>query len=247
MARPSKKSRRRKAPRSRPNPRARTRAPRRPALRDDGSMASRSVAACRACRGAYRAQRGSRRLAYDKSARLSEAMIVAPTMMMEGDLHAMDRWNRADGRTRPLSWLRQAAVFASRGRLAAAAHGRARRELRVPNSAPTEAGGETFAGCKALKSHEMGMESADVKKAANQRSLMFVRCTGRLSVAHVTRARHGIQVNDHFICRISRRNWVFQLADFRRVLMLPLDLLARRRPSAKRRTTAMFLAPWPAR
>src|SRR5271163_1158094 len=59
--------------------------------------------------------------------------------------------------------------------------------------------------------------------------------------------RHGIQVNDHFICRISRRNWVFQLADFRRVLMLPLDLLARRRPSAKRRTTAMFLAPWPAR
>ena len=62
-----------------------------------------------------------------------------------------------------------------------------------------------------------------------------------------TQARHGIQVNDHFICRISRRNWVFQLADLRRVLMLPLDLLARRRPSAKRRTTAMFLAPWPAR
>jgi hypothetical protein len=61
------------------------------------------------------------------------------------------------------------------------------------------------------------------------------------------KARHGIQVNDHFICSISRRNWVFQLADLRRVLMLPLDLLARRRPSAKRRTTAMFLAPWPAR
>ena len=60
-------------------------------------------------------------------------------------------------------------------------------------------------------------------------------------------SRHGIQVNDHFICRISRRNWVFQLADFRRVLMLPLDLLARRRPSAKRRTTAIFLAPWPVR
>src|ERR1700677_3423159 len=53
-------------------------------------------------------------------------------------------------------------------------------------------------------------------------------------------SRHGIQVNDHFICSISRRNWVFQLADLRRVLMLPLDLLARRRPSAKRRTTAMF-------
>src|SRR5271169_68193 len=61
------------------------------------------------------------------------------------------------------------------------------------------------------------------------------------------KTRHGIQVNDHFICSISRRNWVFQLADLRRVLMLPLDLLARRRPSAKRRTTAMFLAPWPAR
>src|SRR3984957_2434820 len=59
--------------------------------------------------------------------------------------------------------------------------------------------------------------------------------------------RHGIQVYGYFICRISRWNWVFQLADFRRVLMLPLDLLARRRPSAKRRTTAMFLAPWPAR
>jgi hypothetical protein len=29
--------------------------------------------------------------------------------------------------------------------------------------------------------------------------------------------RHGIQVNDHFICSISRRNWVFQLADLRRV------------------------------
>jgi hypothetical protein len=61
------------------------------------------------------------------------------------------------------------------------------------------------------------------------------------------RARHGTQVSDHFICSISRRNWVFQLADLRRVLMLPLDLLARRRPSAKRRTTAMFLAQWPAR
>ena len=48
--------------------------------------------------------------------------------------------------------------------------------------------------------------------------------------------RHGIQVNGHLICRISRRNCVFQLADLRRVLMLPFDLLARRRPSAKRRT-----------
>ena len=59
--------------------------------------------------------------------------------------------------------------------------------------------------------------------------------------------RHGFQVNGHFICRISRRKSVFQLADFLRVLTLPLDLLARTRPSAKRRTTAMFLAPWPAR
>ena len=38
-----------------------------------------------------------------------------------------------------------------------------------------------------------------------------------------------------------------QLADFLRVLTLRLDLLARTRPSAKRRTMAMFLAPWPLR
>jgi hypothetical protein len=59
--------------------------------------------------------------------------------------------------------------------------------------------------------------------------------------------RPGFQVNGHFICRIWRRKSVFQLADFLRVLTLPLDLSARMRPSEKRRTTAMFLAPWPVR
>ncbi len=57
----------------------------------------------------------------------------------------------------------------------------------------------------------------------------------------------GIQVNGYPICRISRRNLVFQLADFLRVLTLPLFLLARMSPSEKRRMVAMFLAPWPAR
>lgn len=61
------------------------------------------------------------------------------------------------------------------------------------------------------------------------------------------RARLGIQVNDHFCCRSSRRNLVFQLADFLLVLMLPLVLLARMRPREKRRRVAMFLAPWPLR
>ncbi len=60
-------------------------------------------------------------------------------------------------------------------------------------------------------------------------------------------ARHGFQVNGHFICRISRRKFIFQLADFLRVLTLAGDLLARTRPRAKRRTMAMFLAPWPVR
>ena len=93
--------------------------------------------------------------------RLSEAMIVARTMMMEGDLHAMDRWNRADGRTRPLSWLRQAAVFASRGRLAATAPGRASTRIAGAGFGAAGSDEETFPGCKLLKSHETGLESAD--------------------------------------------------------------------------------------
>ena len=60
-------------------------------------------------------------------------------------------------------------------------------------------------------------------------------------------ARHGIQVNGHWSCRISSRNCGFQLALLRRVLTLPLRLLARTRPRAKRRTAAMFFAPWPVR
>jgi class 3 adenylate cyclase len=59
--------------------------------------------------------------------------------------------------------------------------------------------------------------------------------------------RQGIQVNGHLSCRTWRRNSGFQLALLRRVLTLPLDLLARTRLRAKRRTAAMFLAPWPVR
>jgi hypothetical protein len=55
--------------------------------------------------------------------------------------------------------------------------------------------------------------------------------------------RLGIQVNAHLICRISRRKFASHPADFLLVLTLPLDLLALIRPRAKRRTTAMFLAP----
>jgi hypothetical protein len=90
-------------------------------------------------------------------ARLCEAMIVARTMMMEGDLRAMDRLTRVDARTRPLSWLRDAAGFAPRGRLAPAA----------PNRTTTRTIGavgsrdENFHGYKALKRHEMEKESVD--------------------------------------------------------------------------------------
>ena len=60
-------------------------------------------------------------------------------------------------------------------------------------------------------------------------------------------SRHGIQVNGHLSWRISSRNFGSQPAHFRRVLTLPLALLARTRPRAKRLTTAIFLAPWPVR
>src|SRR5712671_2240384 len=64
----------------------------------------------------------------------------------------------------------------------------------------------------------------------------------------VTRlARHRIQVNGYLSWRISSRNLGSQPARFRRVLTLPLHLLARTRPRAKRRTMAMFLAPCPVR
>jgi hypothetical protein len=57
-----------------------------------------------------------------------------------------------------------------------------RRELPAPNSAPAEAGDENFPGCKALKSHEMKLESVDVTKTWDQRS--FVRGAGRLGRAY---------------------------------------------------------------
>src|SRR4051812_45575603 len=59
--------------------------------------------------------------------------------------------------------------------------------------------------------------------------------------------RLGIQVNGQLIWSSLRRNFGSQLADLRRVFTLPLVLSARTRPRAKRRTTAMFLAPWPVR
>src|SRR5260370_29707477 len=59
--------------------------------------------------------------------------------------------------------------------------------------------------------------------------------------------RHRIQVNGYLSWRISSRNLGSQPARFRRVLTLPLRLLARTRPRAKRRTMAMFLAPCPVR
>src|SRR5271167_3142842 len=77
--------------------------------------------------------------------------------------------------------------------------------------------------------------------------LIYMTYTDKLIDGSPKNSRHGFQVNGHFICRIWRRKSVFQLADFRRVLTLPFDLSARMRPSEKRRTTAMFLAPWPAR
>src|SRR5712691_4850736 len=61
------------------------------------------------------------------------------------------------------------------------------------------------------------------------------------------RPRYGIQVNAHLSWRIWSRKSGLQLAVLRRVLTLPLVLLARTRPRAKRRTMAMFLAPWPVR
>src|SRR5450830_1581902 len=64
-------------------------------------------------------------------------------------------------------------------------------------------------------------------------------------IARATRL--GIQVNGHLSCRIWRRKPGFQPALLRRVLTLPFDLLDRTRPRTKRRITAMFLAPWPAR
>ena len=59
--------------------------------------------------------------------------------------------------------------------------------------------------------------------------------------------RRRVRVNDHGIWSTLRRNSGFQPASFRRVLTPPLDLWLRTRSRAKRRRTAMFLAPWPCR
>ena len=94
-------------------------------------------------------------------ARLSEAMIVARTMMMEGDLHAMDRLikltrelDRYYGFVEPpVSLPAEGSPLATPSRAA----------TRIAGAGFTVDGSdeETFPGCKALKSHEMGLESAD--------------------------------------------------------------------------------------
>jgi hypothetical protein len=73
-------------------------------------------------------------------------------------------------RTRPSRWLREAAVFAYRTSFASTSHRGPRRELPARNSAPPEAEDENFPGCKALKYHEMGLESMDATKPVDQRS-----------------------------------------------------------------------------
>lgn len=75
----------------------------------------------------------------------------------------------------------------------------------------------------------------------------FVRLEPSRSTETGGIARFGIQVNGHLSWRISSRKSGFQLAALRRDLTLPLRLFARTRPRAKRRTTAMFFAPWPVR
>src|SRR3954467_2272726 len=64
-------------------------------------------------------------------------------------------------------------------------------------------------------------------------------------------ARPGLRMNDYGAragnCRTWSRKSGFQLAVLRRVFTLPLALLARTRPRAKRRTIAMLRAPCPPR
>ena len=94
-------------------------------------------------------------------ARLSEAMIVARTMMMEGDLHAMDRLIKLTGELdRYHGFGKPPVSLPPEGspprRLAGP-----RRESPAPNSAADRSRDENFPGYKALKSHEMEKESAD--------------------------------------------------------------------------------------
>src|SRR5262249_6624669 len=81
--------------------------------------------------------------------------------------------------------------------------------------------------------------------------ILFVYESGEFGAAPTDRllvgSRHGIRVNGYLSWRISSRNLGCEPARFRRVLTLLLDLLARTRPRAKRRTMAMFLAPCPVR
>ena len=93
-------------------------------------------------------------------ARLSEAMIVARTMMMEGDLHAMDRLIKLTGE------LDRYHGFVNPS-LSLPAEGSPPRRLAGPDAncrrwiCAAGSDEETFPGCKLLKSHETGLESAD--------------------------------------------------------------------------------------
>jgi len=70
----------------------------------------------------------------------------------------------------------------------------------------------------------------------------------RLAVNGWSRPGHGAESRlTVYCCRISRRKAGSHPAALRLVLMLPLALLARMRFREKRRTTAMFLAPFPVR
>src|ERR1700722_5227862 len=174
---------RQKVPKPRGARAARTRAPRRPAPRDGGSKAAHSGAADDgAHRGAYRARRGAQRAAHsthhrgdageprDRSAGRLRPTADCPAQRSDdrgahdddGGRSARDgSVDQADGRTRPLSWLRNAVVFASRGRLAAAAPGRASTRIAGAGFGAAGSDEETFPGCKALKCHETGLESAN--------------------------------------------------------------------------------------
>ena len=114
--------------------------------------------------------RSAGRLRPMRIARLSEAMIVARTMTRRA---ISARWVDCSNST---------ATMASRGRCfrfprKPRRHGAQRAAARIAGAEFGAAGsrGGTFPGCKALKSHEMELESVDVTKAADQRSFVRAR------------------------------------------------------------------------
>jgi hypothetical protein len=91
--------------------------------------------------------------------RLSQAMIVARTMMMEGDLRAMDRLIRLIGRAPPLSQLRAVTNSRFRGRRAVPTDHRAAARTAAAERRAGRSRGETFPGRKPLKNLKMRSES----------------------------------------------------------------------------------------